>query len=67
MGLLTVDPRTRQSLLPRLTEPAPKSTVTRLKAHIELLRWLDELGPTASWLADIPPAKIAHFAGEAAC
>lgn len=65
LGLLVVDPRTRQSLLPRLTQAAPKATITRLKAHVELLGWLDEIGPTATWLAEIPPAKIEHFAGEA--
>ena len=30
------------------------------------LRWLDELGETSAWLQGVPPAKIAHFAGEAA-
>ncbi len=66
LGLLIVDPVSRLSALPRLTQPAPKATVSRLKQHLGLLRWLDELGPTEAWLADIPPAKIAHFAGEAA-
>ena len=37
-GLLIVDPISRHSLLPRLTEAAPKATVTRLKAHIEWVR-----------------------------
>ena len=47
-------------------QPAPKATVTRLKRHVAFLRWLDGLGPTEVWLAGVPPAKIAHFAGEAA-
>ena len=64
--MLIVDPVSRHSGLPRLTQPAPKATVSRLRQHLALLRWLDELGPTEAWLADIPPAKIAHFAGEAA-
>lgn len=66
LGLLVVDPLSRQSALPRLTQPAPKATVRRLKAHLGLLRWLDELGPTEVWLEGVPPGKIAHFAGEAA-
>jgi len=66
LGLLVVDPLSRHSALPRLTQPAPKATVRRLKAHLGLLRWLDELGPTEVWLDGVPPGKIAHFAGEAA-
>ncbi|MGH3708160.1 MAG: Tn3 family transposase [Pseudonocardiaceae bacterium] len=66
LGLLIVDPVSRQSALPRLTRAAPKATVSRLKQHVAWLRWLDELGPTATWLEGVPPAKIAHFAGEAA-
>jgi hypothetical protein len=66
LGLLIVDPLSRHSALPRLTQPAPKATVRRLKAHLGLLRWLDELGPTEVWLDSVPPGKIAHFAGEAA-
>jgi hypothetical protein len=30
LELLVVDPATRRSMLPRLTEPAPRATVTRL-------------------------------------
>jgi TnpA family transposase len=66
LGLLVVDPVSRQSALPRLTVAAPKATVSRLKQHLGWLSWLDGLGPTEAWLAGIPPAKIAHFAGEAA-
>ncbi|MGH3807723.1 MAG: DUF4158 domain-containing protein [Pseudonocardiaceae bacterium] len=65
LGLLVVDPLSRRSGLAQLTQPAPKATVSRLKRHLALLRWLDELGPTGVWLAGIPPGKIAHFAGEA--
>ncbi|MGH3591892.1 MAG: Tn3 family transposase, partial [Pseudonocardiaceae bacterium] len=66
LGLLIVDPLSPQSALPRLTRVAPRATVSRLKQHVAWLRWLDELGPTATWLEGVPPAKIAHFAGEAA-
>jgi hypothetical protein len=60
LELLIVDPRSRRSRLAELTQPAPKSTVTRLKRHLAFLRWLDELGATQEWLAGVPPAKIAH-------
>lgn len=66
LGLLVVDPLSRRSALPRLTQPAPKATVSRLKQHLALLRWLDDLGSTEAWLAGVPPAKVSHFAGEAA-
>jgi hypothetical protein len=66
LELLIVDPVSRRSRLAELTQPAPKATVTRLKKHLAFLCWLDELGPTQEWLAGIPPAKITHFAGEAA-
>jgi TnpA family transposase len=64
--LLVVDRATRQSALPMLTRPAPRATVSRLKQHVALLAWLDGIGATADWLAGVPPAKISHFAGEAA-
>jgi hypothetical protein len=66
LELLVVDPLSRQSALPRLTRPVPRATVSRLREHIAWLAWLDALGPTEMWLAGIPPAKVAHFAGEAA-
>lgn len=66
LELLVVDPVTRRSMLPRLTEPAPRATVTRLKQHLGLLCWMDSLGTTEVWLAGVPPAKVTHFAGEAA-
>jgi hypothetical protein len=66
LGLI-VDPVSRLSALPRLTQPAPKATVSRLKQHLGLLQWLDELGPTATWLEGVPPTKIAHFAGRLRC
>jgi hypothetical protein len=65
-GLLVVDRATRQSALPTLTQPAPRATVSRLKQHVATLAWLDQIGPTGQWLAGVPPAKISHFAGEAA-
>ena len=66
LELLVVDPVTRRSMLPRLTEPAPRATVTRLKQHLGLLCWMDSLGTTEVWLAGVPPAEVTHFAGEAA-
>lgn len=64
--LLVVDRETRQSALPTLTRPAPRATVSRLKQHVATLAWSDGIGPTGEWLAGVPPAKISHFAGEAA-
>jgi Domain of unknown function (DUF4158) len=66
LELLVVDLLSRQSALPRLTRPAPRATVSRLREHIAWLAWLDALGPTEEWLAGVPPAKVSHFAGEAA-
>jgi len=66
LGLLEVDPGSRRSGLDRLKQPARKATVTRLREHIGYLRWLTELGEVDTWLAGISPAKIEHFAGEAA-
>jgi hypothetical protein len=65
-SLLVVDPVTRHSAWPTLTRPAGKATVSRLKQHVAFLAWLDGIGPTGEWLAGLPPAKISHFAGEAA-
>jgi hypothetical protein len=66
LELLVVDPASRQSALPKLTRLAPRATVSRLKQHVAWLAWLDGLGATQDWLAGLPPAKISHFAGEAA-
>lgn len=63
LELLVVDPLSRQSALPRLTRPA----VSRLRERIAWLAWLDALGSTEDWLADVPPAKVSHFAGEPQC
>jgi len=65
-GMLVVDPVTRQSALPKLTRPAGRATVSRLKQHVAFLAWLDDFGASGDWLAGVPPAKISHFAGEAA-
>jgi len=65
-GMLVVDPVTRQSTLPKLTRPAGRATVSRLKQHVAFLAWLDDFGASGDWLAGVPPAKISHFAGEAA-
>src|SRR5260370_14702054 len=65
-GLLVVDPVTRQSTLPKLTRLAGRATVSRLSQLVAFLAWLDDFGASGDWLAGVPPAKISHFAGEAA-
>ena len=37
----------------------------RFKDHLKHLAWLDSLGAADTWLAGVPPARAAHFAGEA--
>lgn len=64
--MLVVDPLTRQSTLPKLTRPAGRATVSRLKQRVAFVAWLDDFGASGDWLAGVPPAKISHFAGEAA-
>jgi TnpA family transposase len=64
-GLLVVDPQTRRSAFDRLKQPARAATLSRFKEHLASLAWADTLGPTEAWLAGVPPAKVAHFAGEA--
>jgi Tn3 transposase DDE domain/Domain of unknown function (DUF4158) len=63
--LLKVDPTTRRSGFDALKQPAGAATVSKFKAHLAHLAWADSLGPTEHWLEGIPPAKVAHFAGEA--
>jgi hypothetical protein len=60
-----VSPAGRRTL-PKLTRPAGRATVSRLKQHVAFLAWLDGIGASGDWLAGVPPAKISHFAGEAA-
>ncbi|WUK72987.1 DUF4158 domain-containing protein [Kribbella sp. NBC_00359] len=64
-AMLAVDPVRRRSDFDRVKTVAGAATVGKLKDHVEHLRWLDAVGPTEVWLADVPPAKVAHFAGEA--
>lgn len=64
-GLLEVDPRTRRSDFDRLKQPARAATLTRLREHLAYLAWADSLGASERWLKGVPPAKVAHFAGEA--
>ncbi|MGH2722186.1 MAG: DUF4158 domain-containing protein, partial [Actinomycetota bacterium] len=63
--LLQVDPTTRRSGFDALKQPARAATVTKFKVHLAHLAWADSLGPTDRWLEGVPPAKVAHFAGEA--
>ena len=66
LALLQVDPLSRRSGHDQLKDIAPKTTVSRLRQHLDHLAWLDGIGSaTAVWLKDIPAAKIDHFAGEA--
>jgi TnpA family transposase len=66
LGLLDIDPRTGRSVFARLREPAPAPRLTKFREHLKWLGELDELGArTGAWLADLPPAKLIHFAGEA--
>jgi Domain of unknown function (DUF4158)/Tn3 transposase DDE domain len=64
-GLLEVDPVRRRSDFDRLKTVAPAASVQRFKDHLKHLAWLDSLGAADTWLAGVPPAKVAHFAGEA--
>ena len=64
-GLLEVDPVRRRSDFDRLKTVAPPASVQRFKDHLKHLAWLDSLGAADTWLAGVPPAKVAHFAGEA--
>ena len=63
--LLVVDPATRRSEFDRLKDPAKAATIGKLKARLKHLAGLDAIGPTETWLAGVPMAKIGHFAGEA--
>jgi hypothetical protein len=64
-AMLVVDPVRRRSDFDRVKTVAGAATVGKLKEHVEHLRWLDAVGPTEVWLADVPPAKVSHFAGKA--
>ena len=63
--LLRVDPVTRRSAFDQLKVTARAATVSKFKAHLAHLVWLDSLGATQAWLAGVPPAKLVGFAGEA--
>lgn len=63
--MLLVDPATRRSEFDRIKTPAQAATLGKFKQRLEHVRALDAIGPTEAWLADVPPGKIAHFAGEA--
>jgi hypothetical protein len=63
--LLTVDPVTRRSRFDDLKRTAGSATLSRFKQHLAHLAWLDSLGSTAGLVADVPPAKVSHFAAQA--
>jgi Domain of unknown function (DUF4158) len=63
-GLLEAGP-VRRSGLDRLKTVAPAAWVQRFKDHPGHLAWLDSLGVAEGRLAGLPPATVAHFAGEA--
>jgi hypothetical protein len=62
--LLLVDPATRRSDFDRIKTPAKAPTLGKFKARLAHLQELDALGPTETWLAGVPPGKVAHFAGD---
>jgi hypothetical protein len=64
-GLLKVSPVTRRSDFDRLKQPAKAASLSKFKEHLAYLAWADGLGPARAWVADIPPTKLAHLAGEA--
>jgi hypothetical protein len=63
--LLRVDPVTRRSRFDDLKRTAGAATLSRFKEQVAHLSWLDCLGSTAAWVADVPPAKVSHFAAQA--
>ena len=65
LGLLDRDPITKRSGYDRVKETAPAATLSKFREHLELLAWLDALGATDAWLAQVPATKVSHFAGEA--
>lgn len=65
LGLLQVDNWSRHSRFDDFKRPARRPSLSRLKAHTETLRSLDQIGDTAMWLGGLAPAKAAHFAAEA--
>ena len=60
-----MDPVTRRSRFDDLKRTAGSATLSRFKQHLAHLAWLDSLGSTAGWVADVPPAKVPHFAAQA--
>lgn len=63
--LLAVDPITRRSDYDGLKDVAQAASPGKFKGRLAFLQNLDAPGPTGAWLEDVPPRKIAHFAGEA--
>ncbi|MEU6726667.1 DUF4158 domain-containing protein [Nonomuraea wenchangensis] len=63
--LLVVDPVTRRSDYDGLKDVAQAASLGKFKRRLAFLQDLDALGPTEAWVEDVPPGKIAHFAGEA--
>ena len=64
-SLLLVDPASRRSEFDNLKSWAQAPSLGKFRARLLHLQGLDGLGPTEQWLADVPPAKIAHFSGQA--
>ncbi|MEV4224916.1 hypothetical protein [Nonomuraea sp. NPDC049725] len=63
--LLVVDPITGRSDYDGLKDVAQAASLGKFKGRLVFLQNLDALGPTEAWLEDVPPGKVAHFAGEA--
>ena len=64
-SVLLVDPASRRSEFDNLKSWAQAPSLGKFRARLLHLQGLDGLGPTEQWLADVPPAKIAHFSGQA--
>jgi hypothetical protein len=50
----------------QLKRSARRPSWSNFRAQLEHLRWVDGLGDARVWWQDLPPSKIADFAGEAA-
>ncbi|MBV1778497.1 Tn3 family transposase [Paeniglutamicibacter sp. ABSL32-1] len=64
--LLLVDPVSRRSEFETLKAPAGSAMkLGKFKDRIELLRRLDAVGETGTWLGGVSAQRISHFAGQA--
>ena len=64
LGLLVVDPATRRSGFDALKRTPGAATVSRVRAHLAHLAWMDSLGPSQEWVAGVPAAKVSHLSAQ---